>query len=58
MPDELLNQLLLSPLFAYRNRLWIRDDYFLEMKDVVSINMISISDLAYWNLYDGVVTEY
>jgi|LakMenEpi03Aug12_release.lakeMendotaPanAssembly.Ray.scaffolds.fasta_scaffold2989111_1 hypothetical protein len=51
MPYEFLNQLLLCPLFANRNRLWIRDDYFLEMKDVVSIDMISISDLAYWNLY-------
>lgn len=58
MPYEFIDQLLLCSLFADWHCFWVRDDNFLEMKDVVSINVISISDLAYWNLYDGGVTEY
>lgn len=50
MSNKLLNHHILCFLLTERNGFRIRDDNFLEVVDVVAIDVVALLDLADWDL--------
>lgn len=58
MSHELLNHHILGLLLTDGNSFRIGDDYLLEVVDILTIYMVALLDLAYWDLGYCMVTEY